>query len=145
MLMNKFVAKIGDLGSAKSIIVSRRPRLNTMVPGTAVFMPPEAFSESCKYDITLDVFSFGGVIVYVATEEWPLPRTQNFRKFSKLERWENYLDKMTGEMAVLRKLAEECLDNDSTARPIIDHVCEEIDSLMVIMYSVNFVSSDFLL
>ena len=39
----------------------------TKVPGTSVFMPPEALDDKPVYGPSLDVFSFGGVILYVTS------------------------------------------------------------------------------
>ena len=45
---------------------------------------------------------------------------------SEVERRQQYLDKMIGEVEVLRALVEECLDDDPAVRPTIAAVCERI-------------------
>ncbi len=37
-------------------------------PGTTVYMPPEALSESHRYGPSLDVFSFGHLALYILTQ-----------------------------------------------------------------------------
>ena len=39
----------------------------TKTPGTSVFMPPETLDDKPVYGPPLDVFSFGGVILYVTS------------------------------------------------------------------------------
>ena len=116
------VAKIGDLGVAKVISRADTKSKLTSVPGTADFMPPEAIHDNPVYDTSLDVFSFGGIILYVITEEWPTPKaptefdnvTRSTIGFSEAERRQHYLDKMTGKV---KSLVERCLDNDRSMRP----------------------------
>ena len=45
-------------------------------PGTVDFMAPEALGNKPDYDIKLDVFSFAGIILFVATHKWPTPADQ---------------------------------------------------------------------
>ena len=120
------VAKIGDLGVAKVIARADTKSKLTSVPGTADFMPPEAIHDNPVYDTSLDVFSFGGIILYVITEEWPTPKaptefdnvTRSTVGFSEAERRQHYLDKMTGKASdSVKSLVERCLDNDRSMRP----------------------------
>jgi len=69
ILLTTFLrAKISDLGVAKVIRPDHKKSL-TKVPGTADFMPPEAMCDTVtsKYDTSLDVFSFGAVMLHVAS------------------------------------------------------------------------------
>jgi len=65
-------AKITDLGGAKSIKIENSKTMSA-TPGTAVFMPPEALGDKPVYGPSLDVFSFGGVMLHVTTHKWPNP------------------------------------------------------------------------
>ena len=60
------VAKIADLGVAKVLNVNDKgsKRYLTKVPGTIDFMPPETFADNAQYNVSLDVFSYGGVTLY---------------------------------------------------------------------------------
>ena len=103
------LAKIGDLGVAKVISADSKTTKSklTSVPGTVAFMPPEALLDDAVYDISLDVFSFGGITLHVITEEWPTPGaptqfdivTRSTRGFNEIERRQQYLDKMNGNVA----------------------------------------------
>ena len=72
------VAKIGDLGVAKIIKAESRATqsVRTKVPRTVDFMPPESFEDEPVYGVPLDVFSYGGIMLFVATHQWPTPTAQ---------------------------------------------------------------------
>ena len=136
------VAKIADLGVAKIVNDDddqASKSYQTKVPGTVDFMPPEAFGKKPKYDTSLDVFSYGGIMLYTVNGKWPTPTvladfnpmTRQVRGFSEIERRQEYLDKMTGEAEMLRPLAEACLDNDPVKRPSIVELSEKIKPLKV--------------
>ena len=69
LLTSSLVAKISDLGCAR--IVNLRPgqlaRL-THIPGTQVYMPPEAFYDPPRYGPQLDIFSFGHLALFTITQ-----------------------------------------------------------------------------
>ena len=54
LLTPQLTAKISDLGMAK--IIQRNPSVLTKMPGAAVYMPPEANSDTPFYNTSLDVF-----------------------------------------------------------------------------------------
>ena len=135
------LAKISDLGVAKIVHVDERGSISyqTKVPGTVDFMPLEAFGDRPKYGMSLDVFSYGGIMLYTVNGKWPRPTaladfdpmTRQVRGFSEVERRQEYLDEMTGEAEVLRPLIEACLDNDPVKRPSILDLSEKIKPLKV--------------
>ena len=66
LLNSYFMAKITDLGNYH--IVNLQPgqlvRTLSRLPGTLVYMPPEALSASSRYGPSLDVFSFGHLALF---------------------------------------------------------------------------------
>ena len=70
LLTSSLVAKISDLGNSR--IADMRPgqvaRTLSRLPGTLVYMPPEALNETHRYGPSLDVFSFGHLILYTLTQ-----------------------------------------------------------------------------
>ena len=66
LLTSYFVAKITDLGNFR--IMDLQPgqlaRTLSRLPGTLVYMPPEAISASSCYGSRLDVFSFGHLALF---------------------------------------------------------------------------------
>ena len=70
LLTSSLVAKISDLGNAR--IVNLQPgqlvRTLTRIPGTMVYMPPEAFDDPPRYGPRLDIFSFGHLALFTLTQ-----------------------------------------------------------------------------
>ena len=70
LLTSSLVAKISDLGNAR--IVNLQPgqlaRTLTHLPGTMVYMPPEAFDQCSRYGPRLDIFSFGHLALFTLTQ-----------------------------------------------------------------------------
>ena len=133
LLTTHHVAKISDLGVAKVIKADSRKTM-TKVPGTVDFMPPESITRSPVYGPPMDIFSFGGVVLHTFNQQWPSPseqvkfdtRTRKRVALSEVERRQQYLDKITGEVEMLRSLVEKCLDDDPAMRPDTETVCETI-------------------
>ena len=144
------VAKIGDLGVSKVVNVgdrSSRSSYQTKAPGTSDFMPPEAFTDKPMYNTSLDVFSFGGIVLYTINGEWPAPTamtdfdpiTRSIRAFTEVERRQQYLDMMIGEAEVFRSLVVACLDNDPVKRPSMVNLSEKIKLIQkVCLHYSNF-------
>ena len=109
-------AKITDLGVAK-VVRSDNQTTMTQLPGTPDFMPPEALSVTPVYGPSLDVFSYGGVILNVTTQLWPQPTdlvefnpdTGRREVVSEVKRRQQYLDKLTGDAADLKPCISDVL------------------------------------
>ena len=141
----QITAKIGDLGVAKVVRADNRQTKTklTKAPGTLHFMPPEALVEDYPvYGTPIDVFSFGGIVLHVFSEEWPTPSgpkavdpvTEELIALSEAKRRQKYLDKMTGKAAVLIEMVERCLSDNPNKRPTIQEVSKFIESLKVSNY-----------
>ena len=142
MLTGELVAKIGDLGVAKVVRADNKQTKSrlTAVPGTQHFMPPEALDESNPvYSTPIDVFSYACIILHLFSEEWPAPSglkkrdpvTKKLLALTEVERRQQYLNKITGKAAELRKMVEQCLDDDPYERLLIQEVTTIIKPLMV--------------
>ena len=139
LLSCESIAKISDLGVAKVIKARKMLERNkpTKVPGSMDFMPPEAAENNPVYETSLDVFSFGGIILHVINQEWPSPTnitafdtvTRITRRFTEVERRQLYLDKITGKIVVLKPLIIDCLDNDPAKRPVVTTILSCLVSL----------------
>ena len=70
LLNSAMVAKISDLGNSR--IVTFQPgqlaRTLSRIPGTMVYMPPEAMETTSKYGPSLDSFSFGHLSLFTITQ-----------------------------------------------------------------------------
>ena len=147
MLTIELVAKIGDLGVAKVVRAGSKEatsklKLTRAVPGTPDFMPPEAMTVDSVYSTPIDIFSFGGITLYVFSEEWPTPSepkmidpgTKKLVALSETKRREQYLKKITGKAVELRKMIEQCLDDDPDKRPSIQEMSAIIDKQLLLIY-----------
>jgi len=140
LLTGQLVAKIGDLGVAKIMQdPDDKKSRGTQAPGTNHFMPPEALEDNPVYGTPVDVFSFGGIALHVFSEKWPAPcsktkldpETRRIYALTESERRQAYFEEITGEPAALRRMIEQCLDDDPNRRPPIQEVATIIGPLKV--------------
>ena len=139
LLTGDMTAKISDLGVAKILKLSpaQMSRM-TRAPGTNSYMPPEALRPDPRYDVAVDVFSFGVMMVHVLSSQWPLPSeaTQvdphnptRVIGLSEAERRAEYLD-IIGRGHPLMQLIKRCLSNSPNPRPtasdLVEHMKEAI-------------------
>ena len=144
LLSYNLEAKITDLGVAK-IIKPDDQRTMTKLPGTPDFMPPEALNKRPVYGPSLDVFSYGGVILHLTTQLWPDPtdatelNADSGRRevVSEVKRRQRYLDKMTGGAADLKPLVMSCLDDNPENRPSVTQVSMRISELKDVYSQMN--------
>ena len=129
LLSYRLEAKISDLGVAK-VVRSDNQKTMTKLPGTPDFMPPEALGTRPVYGPSLDVFSYGGVILNVTTQLWPQPTdriqlnpdTEMWETVSETKRRQRYLDKMIVETADLKSLVMSCLNDNPKKHPPLTQV-----------------------
>ena len=144
LLCCHFRAKITDLGVARTLQATNAKTL-TKAPGTPDFMPLECLSDKPVYGLSLDIFSFGGIILYITTKQWPHPAPwinydpdtdKKSVLSSELQRRQQYLDKMTGNFVIFKPLVQSCLDDNPKKRPtatvvlakIIEVICKNLYS-----------------
>ena len=131
------IAKIADLGVAKVVKFDNKSMHSklTKIPGTMDFMPPESMTDDPVYGTPMDVFSYGGIMLFVATHEWPTPselakmdsKTKTLVAFTEVERRRQYFEKFTEEMKALKPLVESLLSNDPTERPSMEEANKKIE------------------
>ena len=133
LLCSHFRAKITDLGVAKVLHTADAKTL-TQNPDTNNFMPPESLASKPVYGLPLDMFSFGGVVLYVCTQQWPqLPPLVDFDcdtgdriVLKETERRQLYLDEMVGIYQDFKSLVISCLDDNPKHRPLVAEALLEI-------------------
>ena len=126
LLTSGMVAKLADLGVARIVPRIRAAATMTKAPGASVYMPPEAVEpkstdeQSSKYDMTIDVFSFGVVSIFTLTQTFPCnllaPTYRNEQRKimgrSELERREVYMQMIYSQLRKnhsIIKIIERCL------------------------------------
>ena len=119
-----FVTKVSDFGMSRAINPSGALSRKSSIKGTLAFMPPEALHDPPRYNETLDVFSFGNVILSTLTHEWPNPGLPNrylgdvFVGMTELQRRERYVEMLTAqEKQLFLPIVRPCLENRPDKRP----------------------------
>lgn len=133
LLSRSLEAKITDLGMAK-VMQGTNSRTMTMAPGTVDFMPPESLADRPVYGLPLDIFSFGGIVLFTIVALWPQPAswvqfhpdTGERVLVSEWQRRKRYLDMMTGNSADLKPLVISCLNDNPKSRPLIVEVTTKV-------------------
>ena len=125
LLTRDLCAKIADLGQA-IIKQHNHAQYMSQAPGTLCYMPPEVLKFNPKYDQSIDIFSFGVLILHTISEEWPTPELDaqivNDRSGSvtgsrsEFERRPRCVEKLK-TMPRLTSLVEQCIHNSAAHRP----------------------------
>ena len=125
LLTETLRAKIADLGQA-IVKQHNHQQYLSQAPGTLCYMPPEVLISNPKYDQSIDIFSFGVLILHTISEIWPIPEVDA-----------QILDSQSGEVAGCRSefdrrpkctekiatmpqltsLVKQCLHNSARHRP----------------------------
>ena len=141
LLSPRLVAKIADLGVARIMPRMRAAPTMTKAPGASPYMPPEATAPSesdeqkSKYNVNLDVFSFGVVTIFTIGETFPCdPLAPTYLDKdsgvlvarTELQRRSEYIRNVNTQLHAcgqlsedhpLIKLIQQCLQNDPPKRP----------------------------
>ena len=134
LLSSDRVAKISDFGN--SHIINIDPKCTselistTRVPGTVVYMPPEACSDHAKFNTKLDIFSYGHLALFTATQVFPsslLPVYDDERSCyrSEVQRRQKYIDQLEQQLSKdhdLITLIKQCLAVSPKMRPSADNI-----------------------
>ena len=137
VLLNEgMVAKIADLGMAR-IVPSLQASTMTMAPGATIYMPPEALEDKAKYNIPIDMFSFGVVTLFTLSEIFPVPKAATYLNKqeitvgrSELERRSEYVEEIEAQLGAnhpLIELIKLCLDNVPNRRPTAESAIEYLE------------------
>lgn len=132
-------AKVTDFGMVK-LATSASPT-QTAVPGTQVYMPPEALQDPPHYSMKLDCFSQGVLIIQVCTRLYPAPGPRTQRKASvqplpsptgtvdvpvlETDRRKSHLDLIDASNPLLL-VAIDCLNYHGEMRPSAADLCQRI-------------------
>ena len=94
-------------------------------------MPPEVMAANPKYDTSIDVFSYGAMMIHMLSGQWPEPQIgPNHTKkgkiilVSEVERREMFLKAI--EKDRLTDLIHRCINNDPRRRPHTKEITRRI-------------------
>ena len=132
-------AKIADLGVSKMFDIEwlQQRSVQTVQPGALAYMPPEALTQKPSYDLKLDIFSFGALMLYTATQKFPFvyepsvnDNTEDAGKNHTIQilKRKCWIDKM-GENHPFRSLVLQCLQDRPEVRPTAKILSENINSI----------------
>ena len=117
---NRLQIKIGDVGIAS--MLKRKPGTTNQHGGTsrstADFLPPQGQIFKQKDSLSLDIFSYGAVILHTVTLKWPNPK-----------QYESLLAKIKEERVEFEMLVKHCMDENHERRPQLVTVLETIKKL----------------
>ena len=137
-------AKIADLGNSRIADIPPGELAQTMthgIPGTLVYMPPEAFDSNSRYGPPLDMFSFGHLALFTANQLFPKdllppnyqdPHSKKLRARTEIERREQYISMLhvnfskTHPLVVLIK---SCLAYEPKKRPTANQALERLGEM----------------
>ena len=140
LLNSRMQAKIFDLGMAKVLnLTSTEQITQTKAPGTLCYMPPEALVDNPKYDSTIDIFSFGVLMIHILCAQWPFPdvatkvdphNPQRLIPVTEFERRMKYLEGI-GLKHPLMDLISKCLHNNPANRPAAPSMTKMLQEVVV--------------
>ena len=123
LLTSNIRAKISDLGVARILNLSPQKVTHlTKAPGTPAFMPPEVMVANPKYNTSVDVFSYGILMIHTLSGQMPIPHVESVRTegdrlipVSEAERRESFLEAI-GKDHPLMDLILKCIHNNPGMR-----------------------------
>ena len=123
LLTPNMTAKISDLGVARILNLSplQISRM-TQTPGTPAYMPPEVMVANPKYDMSVDEFSYGILMIHIFSGRWPEPQVGQVHTepgkmipVSEAERREVFLQAI-GNDHPLMDIIMKCISNHPQSR-----------------------------
>ena len=126
LLTTDLRAKIADLGVAKLLDPQTQVAIaQTKAPGSLHYMPPEALKENPVYNFKLDIFSYGHLMLYVATQKFPDVHELDDKVLYaaleqstvQLQRRRKAIECIGGERHTLYPLIIQCLQDKLERRP----------------------------
>ena len=158
LLNSEMVAKIADLGNSRIVDIQPGQLARTMtrgVPGTIVYMPPEAFEVPPKYGPMLDMFSFGHLTLFTAIQEFPGdllpstyqdPATGRLTPRNEVERRSRYMETLRGKFGGSHELVQlitQCLEYSPARRPSASEALQRLQHISSLMIALLEVENEF--
>ena len=134
-------AKLTDLGMAKLIDKTPRATPLTKVPGTLVYMPPEALLAEPNYTNAIDCFSLGVLAIQIITCKFPNPGVakksvpEPKSPTGKIEMPVAEVERRRSDMSGIEAthplllVALDCIRDVESQRPTSHDLCERLEGL----------------
>ena len=128
LLTVHLVAKISDLGLAKHLMSAEIETGSNAAFGTQEYMPPEVLGTiPPQISPKTDVFSFGVILLQVATGKYP-EVTGTINADAEIDRRKDHIT-MLENSNPLHPLCLQCLQNNSCERPSAKVLCDTLSQL----------------
>ena len=142
LLTPNMTAKISDLGVARILnLTPLQVSHMTVTPGTPAYMPPEVMVANPKYDATIDVFSYGILMIHMFSGRWPEPQVGQTRieadrliPVTEAERREVFLRSIENDHPLM-DLIQKCINNDPQLRACTSDILECTSTLKPALYA----------
>ena len=134
LLTSKMSAKITDFGHGTVRSLNTIGRRLSQAPGTTDYMPPEALLVDPRYDTSIDVFSYGIIMIFMFSGEYPneLKRKVSVVEgplvLSEAERREKYLQAIGNDHPAM-ELILKCIADDPQQRPTASEISQQIKGI----------------
>ena len=133
LLNSNLRAKISDLGVARILnLTPLQVSRMTQTPGTPAYMPPEVMVANPVYDESIDIFSYGILIIHMLSGSWPEPQigpsqvvAGKLIPVTEAERRMGFLQAI-GIDHPLMELILRCINNDPQMRVDINEVTHHL-------------------
>lgn len=132
LLTSQQRAKISDIGIARMVTHAGQK----VSPRVWHFIAPEMYDSNG--DPSVDVFSYGAVMLHTITQKWPVTDDHDKKELTKQEsgvkRYQSYIDQISAtctDMTQLTELVRSCLDGIARNRPKITEVSKIIEKSLV--------------
>ena len=120
--------KIGDFGQS-ALLAGSTDYMKTMAPGAFVFMPPEALMDEPHYNLKVDSFSMGVLMLEISTQAHPPVRMGKIGSSQEVERRSNDLI-LLDSCHPLKPLIIWCLQNQYQLRPDVATIHSQLMTLV---------------
>ena len=120
--------KIGDFGQS-TLLAGSTEYMGTMAPGAFVFMPPEALMDEPHYNLKVDSFSMGVLMLEISTQMPPPARMSNIGSSQEVERRSKDLT-LLDSCHPLKPLIIWCLQNQYKLRPDVATIHSQLMTLV---------------
>lgn len=140
-------AKVSDFGMSTILGNTGVPNSLTVCPGNVIYMPPEALDEPPVYSKSLDIFSFGVLIIQINSCRFPSP-TNRFTTVDiispvshkavaaklavpEVERRQHHIQMMDSTNPLL-PVAKSCLNDSGSERPLASKLCDQFELIKLL-------------
>ena len=138
LLTSSMTAKIADLGVARrmSNLTPIHLRQLTQAPGNATFMPPEVMVEHPKYNTSVDIFSYGVIMIHLFSGKCPNESDKhrevelfNLVKISINGKYYEQFLREIGKKHPFKNLIEKCINSTPEKRASIQEIVKHTSEM----------------